>query len=272
VHEPGANRRTLVTGSYAEPRAFFPSFSTDGEWLVYVLDPTPGGAPLWELYGSPMNGNTVDTTLASATKLTNTGGLITTGAAATTLRKPPMTWNPVSPVLAIAAGDNELHLVQMTAGGANQIDVPEVLRAQEMVWSADGSMLGVVVVESDLDGNAFSKILTVSTAGVVTPRLTAPLGDSVRDIAFSPDGNWILYRVTRGGGSWFNVVDIGAGVLTEPVPVTPTASAGDAGAYRSVMSLRPVWTNAGLMIYTEFGGNDSGTPGIFTRDLSGLLN
>jgi Tol biopolymer transport system component len=270
VHDPVANRRTLVTGGYQSPRAFFPTFSTDGEWLVYVLDPNRSGQ--WELYGSPMNGNDVDTTLANVKKLTDAGGLITSGAPSADLRKPPMTWNPVSPVLAIAAADNELHLLQMTGSGGVDMTVPAVARPQEIVWSVDGSMLGTVFVETDLDGNAFSKIATVTTAGVATVRLTAPEGDAVRDIAFSPDGNWILYRVTRGSGSWFNVLDIGAGNLTEPVSITATDPAGNAAAYRGVMSLRPAWTNTGLMIYPAFNSSASGTPGIYTRDLRGLLD
>ena len=145
-----------------------------------------------------------------------------------------------------------------------------LLMAMCVVWAVNNIISKYVV--SDLDGNAFSKIATVTPAGVATERLTAPQGDSVRDIAFSPDGNWLLYRVTRGGGSWFNVLDIGAGQLTESVAVTATDPVGNAGAYRNVMSLRPAWTSAGLMIYLSFGDNASGTPGIYTRDLSGLLD
>jgi hypothetical protein len=101
-------------------------------------------------------------------------------------------------------------------------------------------------------------------------RVTALAGDAIRDMAFSPDEKWIVYRITRGGGSWFEVADIGAGVLDEPVPVTPTDPAGLANNYRAFMSLRPSWTSNNFLIYPSFGAGS--TPGIFSRDLSGLLN
>ena len=42
--------------------------------------------------------------------------------------------------------------------------------------------------------------------------------------------------------------------------------------YRAVMSLRPLWTNTNLMIYPSFGTSINNTPGVWTRDLSGLVN
>jgi hypothetical protein len=43
------------------------------------------------------------------------------------------------------------------------------------------------------------------------------------------------------------IVDTGAGKLTEPVAATPTDPVG-VSSIRNVMSLRPVWTSANLMI------------------------
>jgi hypothetical protein len=261
-----ANTRTKVTYELPSPRAFFPTFSTDSKWLVYVLDRQKNGQ--WELYGSPMTGNTVDGSLASLTKLTDTGGLIVTGAPAT-LKRPLMAWNPVSPVLAIAAADGVLHLVQTTATGAN--DIPVSIRAQEIIWSPTGTMLAATYTET-VDGDNVSKIATVTSSGALTERVVAPVGDLIRDVAFSPDENWMVYRVTRGGGSWFNLLDIGAGTLAGPVPVTATDPAGFAALYRGAMTLRPVWTSANLLIYPSFNDNASGTPGIYSRDLSGIVN
>ena len=45
-----------------------------------------------------------------------------------------------------------------------------------------------------------------------------------------------------------------------------------AALYRASMTLRPEWTNANLLIYPSFNDNASGTPGIYSRDLSGLVN
>lgn len=264
-----ANKRTLVTFEHEFPRGFFPTFSTDSKWLVYVLDRQRNAQ--WELYGSPMTGNDVDGSLASLKKLTNTGGLIVTGGPRD-VKRPPMAWNPVSSVLAIAAADNALHMVETTATGANDIMVPEVARAQEIIWSPNGTMLAAVFTLTDTEGKTWSRIVTVTPAGVVTERENSPTGDAIRDLAFSPDENWLVYRVTRGGGCWFNALDLGAGVLTTPVPVTATDPSGNAGAYRGVMTLRPVWTSANLMIYPSFNGNASNTPGVYTRDLSGLVD
>ena len=68
------------------------------------------------------------------------------------------------------------------------------------------------------------------------------------------------------------MLDIGAGQLTAPVPITATDPVGTASNYRAVMSLSPVWTSANLVIYPSFNDNASVTPGIYTRDLSGLVD
>jgi hypothetical protein len=263
-----ANKRTLVTYEHEYPRAFFPTFSPDENWLVYVVDRTRNGQ--WEIYGSPMSGNDVDGSLASLVRFTNTGGLIVTGGPRD-IKRPPMEWNPVSSLLAVAAADNVLYLIQTHATGANVIGVQEVPRAQEIVWSASGALLAVAYFVTDASGTVY-RIATVTTAGVATDRVVSLPGDNIRDLQFSPDEKWLLYRVSRGGGSWFSVVDIGAGKLTEPVALTATDPVGGAALYRGVMSLRPAWTSANLMIYLAWGTSSNNTPGIFTRDLNGLLN
>jgi hypothetical protein len=78
IHDLIAGKRTLVTYEHTYPRGFFPTFSTDGDWLVYVLDRDRTGQ--WEFYGSPMSGNDVDGSIASMKKFTTTGGQIVTGA------------------------------------------------------------------------------------------------------------------------------------------------------------------------------------------------
>ncbi|HET6348871.1 MAG TPA: hypothetical protein VFH88_07275 [Candidatus Krumholzibacteria bacterium] len=259
------NKRTLVTYDYDYPRGFFPTFSTDSKWLVYVLDKQRTGQ--WDMFASPMTGNDVDGSQAAAKRLTNDGAIVVGGPR--DIKKPPMGWNPMSPTLAVATPD-KVYVIQMTSSGGTATPVA-LAKTAEVVWAGDGSLLAVSYFKT-VDESTFSTIATVTPAGVATDRVTALAGDNLRDMVFSPDGKWLLYRTIRGGVSWFNVADISAGVLTAPVPLTPTAAAGASGtAYRSAMSLRPAWTSTNLMIYPAFEST-VGTPGLFTRDLSGLVN
>jgi WD40 repeat protein len=217
-----------------------------------------------------MTGNTVDGSIAASVRMTNTGGAIMSGAPRE-LKRPPMAWNPVSPILAVAGSDNVLYLVQTTSTASNVIPVPAVSRATEVAWSPDGSQVAAAYFVT-ADAETHYKVATVSPAGDVTVRATGLVGDILNDLAFSPDGKWLLYRVTRGGGMWFNVADTGAGKFTEPVPVTQTDPIGKSADYRNAMSLRPTWTNTNLMIYPAWGTSTNNTPGVWTRDLSGVIN
>ncbi|HKW14288.1 MAG TPA: hypothetical protein VJS69_07380 [Candidatus Krumholzibacteria bacterium] len=266
------NTHTLVTGGYQFPRGFFPTFSTDGKWLVYILDKNRSGQ--WDFFASPMTGNSVDVSLASVVRMTSTGGAMASGTpkelSTVAAKHPPMFWNPVSPVLAVAAADEVLYLIATNSAGAAVTPVTEVVRASEIVWSPDGSQLAASYAATVGD-EVHYKVVTVSLAGDVTDRDTGLVGDVIRDLWFSPDGKYLLYRIVRGGGQWFNIADTGAGKLTSPVPVTPTDPIGLSAAYRGVMSLHPVWTSTNLMVYPSFmTGNQ--TPGIWTRNLAGLVN
>ncbi len=255
-----ADKRRNITHALTSPRAWFPTFSTDGNWFVYVMDKNRNGQ--YELYGSPMTGNTVDANPASAVRLTDTAGSITSGSPGPALARPIMAWNPVSSILAVVAADNTLYLVQTTSTGATVIPVA-MPRPAEVVWSADGSQLAAST------GGA---IYLVTTGGAATARVEVPAGDNVRDMAFSPDGNWLVYRQSRGGGNWIAAADLGAGKLTDPVPVTPTTANGQVAKYRGVMSLKPAWTGNNVIIFPAWGFSDNGTPSLLTRDLSGLVD
>lgn len=255
-----ADKRRNITHALTSPRAWHPTFSTDGQWLVFVRDKDRNGQ--YELYGASMTGNLANADPASWVRLTNTGGQITSGPANSALPRPVMAWNPVSSILAIVAADNNLYLVQTTNTGATVIpvDTPKPL---EIIWSADGSTLAT---------STGAIISTVTTAGAATVRVEAPAGDSVRDMAFSPDGNWLVYRQGRGGGNWISAADLGAGKLNAPVPVTPTTTNGQVAKYRGLMSLKPVWTSTNLIIFPAWGISENGTPSLLTRDLDGLVN
>ncbi len=90
---------TLATGVKQTPtlthgvrrRNMFPTFSSDGSWLVFVSDRT--GRDVWELYGLPVTGGVVDAVTASTVRLTNTSGRITVRTQQG-VPPPQMTWSP----------------------------------------------------------------------------------------------------------------------------------------------------------------------------------
>lgn len=256
-----ANTRHVITRQVTSPRCWHPTFSTDGKWLTFVQDKNRSGG--YDLYASPVTGNTVDENPANFVRMTDTGGRITTGAPAQNLARPVMTWNPVSSILAIVDADKNLHLVQTTNTGATDTPVPGVPAPVELIWSHDGTKLAAT------NGNV---IYTVTSGGAETLVVEAPAGDSVRDMAFSPDGLWLVYRQGRGGGNWMSIADLGAGKLTAPVPVTPTTANGQVAKYRGKMSIKAAWTSANLIIYPVWGIAENGTPTLLTRDLSGLVD
>jgi dipeptidyl aminopeptidase/acylaminoacyl peptidase len=136
----------------------------------------------------------------------------------------------------------------------------------EMVWSPSGATLAVVPT-----GSTFGGAIYLVTGTSATPLLTVPSGDNVRDLTWSPDDEWIVYRRTRGSLSWFELLDVDAGVLTAPLAVTWTWPAGNASSYRSVMSLSPVWGNGDQLWMPSFGLTLSAEPGILTVNLAGAV-
>jgi hypothetical protein len=157
-----------------------------------------------------------------------------------------------------------LYLVQTTATGSIVTDVPGLTGVQELAWSPGGSLLAASVGGS---------IVTISPSGVVTERVKGVAGDLLRDLTWSPDEAWLLYRVTRGGSCWLELADLDAGVLTKPLAVTEGTTIGLIGTYRGVMSMSAAWTAADLVIFPVFG-LDAGTatPGIVSLDLSGVVD
>ena len=257
VYDLVANTRRNISAGYQYPRTFFPTFSTDGNWLVYVLDPDRTNT--YELYGSPITAHVVDENPANAVRMTSTGGIVTGPLGG--FAKPLMAWNPVSSVLAIVISDG-LYFLETTATGStfSKIDTP---RPVELLWSADGSTLYA---------SSGSVISAITTSGATSVLVEAAPGDNVRDMAYSPDGSWLAYRVGRGGGNWISVLDLGNGKLDVPVPVTPTTPNGDISGYRGAMSMKPAWTSANMLIYPAWGLSANNTPSLLSRDLIGLVD
>jgi Tol biopolymer transport system component len=210
-----------------------------------------------------VNGNLVDGTLANLVRLTNTGGALVSGAPGT-IKNPLKAWNPVSPLLAVLASDGVLYLVQTTTTGSVVTDVPGLSGVQELRWSPDGTRLAVSVGGS---------IVTITTGGAVNEAVKGVAGDLLRDLTWSPDGAWLLYRVTRGATCWLELKDVDAGVLTTPLAVTEGTGVGLLGGYRGVIPMNAAWTSADLIVFPVFGVDGvSLTPGIVTRDLSGAVD
>lgn len=259
VYNVGADTTTNVTATHGSFRSnYYPSFSTDGKWLVFVSDRNVRGS--WEYYGLPVNGQSVATDSAATVRLTATDGQITNGSGLT-VSKPMKAWNPVSPVMALVTTNGSLYQMVMDSQGASLIQVTGVgsERPREMVWSTDGSELVTT------DG---ASVYTVAAqGGAATRRHTVALaGDLIRDLTWSPDLKWLVYRVTRGQSSWFELLSLTAG--TPPVVLTQAIPAGEVGSYRNVMSASAVYTPANLLIMLLF---DEDTPSINVLDLSGAV-
>jgi len=216
----------------------------------------------------PVSGTTVDTNPASVVRLTDTGGVIASGNIPSL---PLRRWNPVASTLAIVGTDNVLYLVTTNGSGASMVDVPGLGKSiQELDWSPDGNQLAVVATGQNADDKTVMKVYTL-TGSSAQLRVEGLVGDVIRDVAFSPNGAWMVYRVTRGG-SWLQLMDLTGSVLTEPVAITAALNTGEASAYRSVMSLSPAW-GAGDVLYAPafVNVNTPSTPGIISVNLSGVI-
>jgi Tol biopolymer transport system component len=267
VYRPAGPNRVRATGTHANHKNFYPTFSTDQNWLTFISD--RGGSNQWEIYGMPVAGSSVDTDPASVARLTDTGGTIAATRPGGVPAFPLKAWNPVSSTLAIVSGDNILYLMTTSGSGATLLDVSGLpVSMQELGWSTDGNLLAVAATGKNADNASVAQIYTV--AGTTAQlRFEALPGDLVRDMVFSPDRQWMVFSVTRAGQAWLEIMDLSGGVLTETVALTGTFPAGDAVIYRAVMSLSPAWGAGDILYAPVFLGGD--TPGILSVDVSGAV-
>jgi len=241
----------------------FPSFSPDGNWLVFVSDRT--GFNTWELYGLPVSVDAVVTDSSATVRLTNTGGVIVSGEAIQ-LTPPAMAWNgsAASPTLAVVADDRLLRLLAMTGSGAMEsivtgIDTDNNQRVRQFFWSNDGTQLAV---------STFSELYMVNLSGVATMMLTKPTGDSARDIVWSPDGAWWFYRVVRSGSAWYELFDLTGVTLSVPAVITGTSPQGELGSYARDMNMGGVFTSTNDVLLFDFG---IGRPSIVRLSVGGIV-
>ncbi len=257
VYDTDDQSRRRVTFSHTNHRNFYPTWSTDQRWLTYVSDRSARN--VWDLYGSPATNGVVDDAQASVVRLSNTGGTVGSGNPGA-FPKPLMTWNPVSPVLAILAGET-LYLVTTTQSGATQIEVPVDGVPVEMKWAPDGSLLAI---------STGVAVMTIAPDGTSTERVERS-GDTFADLAWTSDNAWLLYRATRGTSAWLEAYDVDQAQLQTPLPITgaePIAVGNRSlGEYRLAMSMSPA-VGSTVLFYPSFAG--ASTIGIKRLDISGL--
>lgn len=251
-------KRVAVGGaaSGAAGLNFQPTFSTDGNHLVYLADTTGTGE--WELYALPVVGGTVPVdTLTPPVRLTNTNGNMASGSVP--LNNPKI-WNPVTPLLATLDDDGLIRLVPTDGSGDILVNIPGSVSS--LVWSPSGNELAV---------SAGNLIYRVSTSGVPTLIWEGTAGDGFNDLAWASDESLLLYSVRRLGDSWYEILDLTGNLgFTIPLRVSAGIPQGNAADYRSIGSLSPVWAASAPTAYMLFF--DAGpTPRICWMDFSGLI-
>jgi Tol biopolymer transport system component len=250
-----------------------PTYSTDYTWLVFASDRQFRSE--WDLFGAPISNGVVDTQLSSVVQIT-TGGMIGTGIDSQ-LGRVILEWNPVQSIIAVVGGeqsDDYLHIVHPPGGGA-PIDVLDTGDAiVEVLWSPSGQDLAVSSLVQDATATVVNALFTVTPSGVVTQRHTAMPGDRIVDLAWSPDGQFMLYRLIRGTGSWFELIDIDAGTdLLAPIVITQTGPLGNRSTYAAEMRTNSqigVNLSGDTVAYMLVFG-DVVTPSVSMLDVTGTM-
>jgi hypothetical protein len=237
---------------------FHPTFSRDGNHLVYMSDPEGNGR--YELYALPVTGGTVPVdTLNPPTQLTFSDGDMGSGVPPD---NQPKAWNPspADPILATRDENGKLRLVPTDGSGDILVNAPG--SAADFAWSPSGQ---------DLAMTNGSTIYRVSKTGAVTALHQAASGDNVSRLAWSADETLLIFSVRRLSSAWYEVIDLGGTLgFTDPLMVTRSASDGEARDYADWGSNAPVWDPAELTAYVLFF--DTGpTPRIAKMSFSGLL-
>lgn len=242
---------------------YFPTFSSDQKWLFFVSDRNRRAT--WDFYALPVNGTTVTTDSAATTRMTSTGGLIATGTTVA-LGRPLMSWNGNASMPVMAhfnnAGDGLVRLIQPHATGATVTEVGGVQgTVQEFTWSQDGTILAAC---------AGPELYVIEMDGTATLVRELSPGDAVRDVVWSADKLWMIYRVTRSTAAWFELFDYNAGKLSVPLVFLSRFVAGEVGTYRGAMRMNPALTASGIFTAAVWPAGQS-TPAIHRIDLSNVV-
>jgi hypothetical protein len=250
----------------SRPLNYFPTFSSDQRWLVFVSDKQ--ARDTWELYGQPIDvDGVVDTRPQSTVRFSppDADGMVAK-TLATALQRPTLSWNPnaSTPILALvgsSGSDNLLRLVRTNQSGADVIEVPDVgPGAQDLVWSDNGNLLAVS------NGHL---LYTVSTSGAVTLEYTSAERDLISDMAWSPDGQYIVYRTTRAGESWFELYDFGgAAGFINPLKLKSSTPVGGSSVFADQMAANVRYRADNVVFLLTFVGD---SPAIESLDLTGAV-
>jgi hypothetical protein len=236
---------------------FHPTFSSDGNHLVYMSDRSGTGG--FELYALPVVGGTVPVDSSTTpTPLTDTGGSM---GDSNPPANQPKAWNPnlADPILATREVAGKLHLVPTDGTGSVLVNAPG--SAQEFVWSPSGQDLMMST------GNELYRVSKTGNAELVYQSTT---GDNFSRLSWSGDETFLLYNAKRLNDTWYELIDLNGSLgISEPLRVTSASPPGESGTYANFMSIRPVWSRTGSTAYVLFF--DSGpTPNISTMDFGGL--
>jgi len=261
-------QRATFLGNAERPKVsncFFPSVSSDNRHLVFVSD--RGGSNVWEYYALPINLTTAttDTIPNALVRLTDTGGQMASGTAVPPGRLQTQ-WQPGStPILAVIGADGKLRLV--TTDGIFEMLITAPGKVTDIRWSPDEPLLAAVIIDTD-DTNRIHKVSVTGETAVIT---TAAAGDKIAGLTWSPDGEILLYAITRGTDVWYEIFDVGGATgISEPVRISPaTAPTSSAKLYGPpLQSLRPSWQATGRVAYLFYLAES--TPRVVSVDLSGI--
>lgn len=246
-----------ITETHDRRTYFFPSFTPDGQYLVFVTDRASNNT--WELFGLPVVAGAVSSDEADIVRGTASPLTVTTGAVANDLPEPLMVWHPTQARMALRDALGTARIIDFPdPGSGTQLSLEGTIR--EMVWSPSGAALAISTGTALLvwNGSNTEEIVNVGS-------------DNLRDVTWSPSEEFLAYRVNRGASAaWLELIDYaGNSGVTGRVVVTPSQANGDVDAYRAKMSTAPVFNAAGEIRFLSFGGQE--TPAISRLDVSAAI-
>lgn len=248
---PTAKEKRVVTLA----QNFHPTFSTDGNWLLFVSNRAdPSRTDRFDYYKVAVNGTDVDTdSLDGFTRLT-TGGRMGPDRLV-------QAWSPTASILAVVDDSGALWLINADGSGASTVATTG--NVTELTWAPSGNFLVMA---------ASNRLYRVTAGGQATLIQTAPSGDRISRLAVSGGEDFLLYLVRRLTQNWYELLDLsGVTGLTDPLRISSAAAPGKGNQYSNVFSLSPVWTpNAPKAYMLSFDGGVN-TPIVNTMDFSNLL-
>jgi hypothetical protein len=241
---------------------FFPSFSSDGEWLTFVSDRNEHLK--WELYGIKTNTIELASDSSYTVQLTDTGGLITRSSKLSPSHpeKPLFSWSPneTDPRLAIVLSNGNLGLLGVTGPSYpfQEIDITGGVTTFD--WSFDGNVIAL---------SSAMGIHMVDTQGSITSLISPRPGDVYRDISWLPTNRHLTYSVYRNGLYWKEIIWVDQNLeYLDCVPISRVFKDRNSALYRHMFSIAPVITPQNELLSLVF---DTATPRIIMTNLSTLV-